>query len=437
MAVRFRNRRDAGRRLATRMRALADERPVVLGLPRGGVPIAYEVARALDAPLDVLVVRKIGVPSQPELGVGAIGEGGTRVLNPRVLAAAGITEQQLAAVEARERREIERRAHVYRGGRPLIPLVGRTVIIVDDGLATGGTALAAIKTALALGARRVVLAVPVAAPDSLHALEGQAEVIALHTPSTLRSVGEWYEDFRQTTDDEVCELLREASAGTGVSSSVPAHDDEVTIETDGVRLGGRLRVPADAIGVVVFAHGSGSSRHSPRNVAVARVLQDAGLATLLFDLLTPVEAQDRAKVFDIELLARRLLGATRWLREQPAVGTLPVGYFGASTGAGAALWAAAEPGAEIGAIVSRGGRPDLAGPRLAGVRAPTLLIVGSLDEAVLDLNRRAARHLAAEHQLAVVPGASHLFEEPGTLGEAARLAADWFARYLRAAGTTA
>jgi putative phosphoribosyl transferase len=183
---------------------------------------------------------------------------------------------------------------------------------------------------------------------------------------------------------------------------------------------------------VVFAHGSGSSRHSARNRYVASVLNQARLGTLLFDLLTAEEEVDRANVFDIALLARRLTGATGWLRAQPGTARLPVGYFGASTGAAAALLAAAEPGADIAAVVSRGGRPDLASPRLGLVRAPTLLIVGGNDEAVLALNRRAQAELRCENDLAVVPGATHLFEEPGTLAAAAALARDWFTGHLPA-----
>jgi putative phosphoribosyl transferase len=182
----------------------------------------------------------------------------------------------------------------------------------------------------------------------------------------------------------------------------------------------------------VFAHGSGSSRHSPRNRYVADVLNRAGLGTLLFDLLTPAEEHDRANVFDIGLLANRLVGVTGWLRTQPVAGTLSIGYFGASTGAAAALWAAAEHRADIAAVVSRGGRPDLAAPRLNEVTAPTLLIVGGHDDVVLDLNRRAQAQLRCESRLAVVPGASHLFEEPGTLQAAAELARDWFTSHLAA-----
>jgi putative phosphoribosyl transferase len=181
---------------------------------------------------------------------------------------------------------------------------------------------------------------------------------------------------------------------------------------------------------VVFAHGSGSGRHSLRNRYVADVLNAAGLATLLFDLLTPEEELHRPNVFDIGLLARRLAGVTGWLRAQPRAAQAVIGYFGASTGAAAALWAAAQPGTDIAAIVSRGGRPDLARPRLAAVTAPTLLIVGGHDEVVLDLNRRAQAELRCENHLAVVPGATHLFQEPGTLAAAAGLARDWFVSHL-------
>ncbi len=200
------------------------------------------------------------------------------------------------------------------------------------------------------------------------------------------------------------------------------------------RAGGDLTLPANARGVVAFAHGSGSSRHSPRNRFVAHVLNQAGLATLLFDLLTrdeeSVDAVTAELRFDIELLAARLVQATDWLVQQPQVQTLQVGYFGASTGAAAALVAAAEVPHHLGAVVSRGGRPDLAGPSLARVQAPTLLIVGGDDTPVIELNLRAMEQLRCEKRLAIVPGATHLFEEPGTLEHAARLAREWFETHL-------
>ena len=205
-----------------------------------------------------------------------------------------------------------------------------------------------------------------------------------------------------------------------------------TISIPPVGLEGILTIPAGAGGVVLFAHGSGSSRLSPRNNYVAEALRKVGLATLMFDLLTEAEAADRAKVFDIGLLAERLLHATDWVREDAESGVLRIGYFGASTGAGAALVADSLTKAEIGAIVSRGGRPDLAEDALTKVRAPTLLIVGSLDTMVLELNQAALARLDCERQLAVVPGATHLFEEPGTLDQVIALAQKWFTDHLTA-----
>lgn len=199
-------------------------------------------------------------------------------------------------------------------------------------------------------------------------------------------------------------------------------------------LAGTLVLPEGAHGVVLFAHGSGSSRLSPRNRAVAEALHARGLGTLLFDLLSEGEARLRARVFDVPLLAARLLQATAWVTRQPEAAGLPVGYFGASTGAAAALVAAAAGEHEIGAVVSRGGRPDLAGDSLVAVRAPTLLVVGSLDPTVLELNRQALAALRCEKELAIVRGATHLFEEPGTLDEVMVLAGDWFVRHLVTGG---
>jgi len=441
----FADRADAGRRLAARLEHLRGEPVVVLGLPRGGVPVALEVARALGAPLDVIVVRKLGVPYQPELGMGAVGEDGVRVINHEVVLAARVPADELAAVQAREQAQVDARTARYRARRPREPLAGQTAVVVDDGIATGSTARAACQVARAHGAARVVLAVPVAPRGWQARIAGAAdELVCVHTPGDFFAIGQFYADFSQTTDDEVIACLQRAAAQASrlpaapaaaadppaPDGDLPAARGEVEPAAGEVRLAGYLTVPENAAGIVVFAHGSGSSRHSPRNRFVARVLTEAGLGTLLFDLLTPEEELDRANVFDIGLLARRLTQVTGWLRTQPRAAGAAVGYFGASTGAAAALWAAAEPGAGIAAVVSRGGRPDLARPRLAAVPAPTLLIVGGNDDVVLDLNRRAQAELRCENHLAVVPGATHLFEEPGTLDAAAALARDWFLSHL-------
>jgi putative phosphoribosyl transferase len=228
-----------------------------------------------------------------------------------------------------------------------------------------------------------------------------------------------------------------------MEDTMPRHADaRATSESVHVPVGDRwltgdLGVPVPVHGLVVFAHGSGSSRHSPRNRQVAQALHALGLGTLLFDLLSADEAADRANVFDIGLLSTRLSSATAWLRTQPEAAGLPIGYFGASTGAAAALSAAAEPDNEIGAVVSRGGRPDLAIDRLGRVRTPTLLIVGSDDDVVLELNRQAAARMPCERKIEIVLGATHLFEEPGALEAVARLAGAWFVRHLAPSASAA
>ncbi|MFI1379585.1 phosphoribosyltransferase family protein [Embleya sp. NPDC020886] len=426
----FRDRLEAGRILADRLGYLKGEDVVVLGLPRGGVPVAAEVAEVLAAPLDVCLVRKLGVPHQPELAMGAIGEDGVRVVDPGLVRRVGVTDAALAAVEERERRTLAERARSYRGSRPPVDIAGRTVVLVDDGVATGATARAACRVARDRRAARIVLAVPVAPSDVVERMGKDAdEVVCPHPVVDFLAVGQFYTDFSQTSDGEVVACLEQAAADAPHPPVSDTGDVEMAI--GGVRLGGRLRVPDGAAGIVVFAHGSGSSRHSPRNRFVADALTEAGVGTLLFDLLSDEEEQDRANVFDIELLARRLAGATDWLRARDEGRRRPVGYFGASTGAAAALWAAAEPDSRIAAVVSRGGRPDLAGARLPSVTAPTLLIVGGDDHLVLDLNRQAQQHLRCANELAIVPGATHLFAEPGTLEAATALAEDWFLARLR------
>jgi putative phosphoribosyl transferase len=395
--------------------------------------VAFEVAKALDAPLDVIVVRKLGVPFQPELAMGAIGEGGARVLDPQVISAARITSEDLAMVENKERERLGQRLDRYRRGRRRTDLHGRTAIVVDDGIATGSTARVACHVARELGAARVILAVPVAPPRSADSFREADDVVCLITPRDFQAVGSYYQDFSPTEDEEVVRLLDAARSRHRIRNHDAADEEanvEVEITAGQVQLRGSLHLPAGCEGAVLFAHGSGSSRHSPRNRFVASVLQDAGFGTLLMDLLTPSEEVNRANVFDISLLGQRLALATRWLRTRQHGWSGRIGYFGASTGAAAALWAAAEPQADIAAVVSRGGRPDLAGARLVTVQAPTLLIVGGADTQVLALNRQAMRQMRAPTRLEIVPGATHLFEEPGTLAQAADLAASWFSRYL-------
>lgn len=211
MTVIFRNRADAGRELALRLNYLCGQNVVVLGLPRGGVPVAYEVAEKLNTPLDVIVVRKLGLPFQPELAMGAVGEGGVLVTNEEIVRMTNISRDEFAFVEDRERGEVERRAKLFRDARPALSLANRIALILDDGIATGSTAQAACRVARALGATKVLLAVPVGSVEATELLKNAAdEVICLHTPRTFSAVGEWYQDFSATSDEEVIDLLRKA-----------------------------------------------------------------------------------------------------------------------------------------------------------------------------------------------------------------------------------
>ncbi len=440
----FRDRIDAGRRLAGLLAPYAgDPEVLVLALPRGGVPVAAEVARALAAPFDAFPVRKLGVPGIPEMAMGALAAEGVVALTDYVIQYLGVPGHVVERVIAREVRELERRERTYRGNRPPPEVRGRTVILVDDGLAMGASLRAAALALRRQHPKRIVGAVPVAWRSSCAELQADLDgLVAVATLEPFHTVSHWYQDFTPTTDAEVCALL-------GVTQPIRGGLDEATdldggmartvsIPVGAAAIQGDLRLPGRAGSVVAFAHGSGSSRRSYRNRFTAGVLEEEGFGTLVLDLLTAKEqAEDAATArlrFDVHVLAERLGGAMDWLLVEGPLPSPGLALVGASTGAAAALVTAAERAGLVHAVVSRGGRPDLAGPALARVKAPTLLIVGGLDGEVLALNQNAMARMVGEVRLAIVPGAGHVFDEPGTLGEAARLTTEWLRRWLPSGG---
>lgn len=423
----FSNRQHAGQLLGEKLLEYKSLSPVILALPRGGVPVAAEIATILNVPIEVLIIRKIGHPFQSELAVGAICEDEYPIWSEQILSRAGLEPDDLNNTLKKEKNKIRQQIETFREGRRLPSLTKKIVIIVDDGLATGATMLAAVKYLKKKGVAKIIVAVPVGAGSSARQLRNKVdELIILEEREDLRSVGEWYGDFSQVSDQEVVELLKmNQKKNTNKTIS------DLKIPIDQVILDGDLTTFPSMKALIIFSHGSGSSRKSPRNQMVARQLNNAGFGTLLFDLLTDAEAVNRKNVFDIEFLSNRLVSVTQWLRKRPDVKNLNLGYFGASTGAAAAIQAAAKlPGLHrVYAIVSRGGRPDLAGSALKVVTAPTLLLVGSKDVEVMELNRQS-QGLLSNSKLSIIPGATHLFEEPGTLDEVSKQAAKWFEDHL-------
>jgi putative phosphoribosyl transferase len=429
LSLPFANREDAAHQLAAALQHHAGTNPLVLAIPRGGVPIGRIIADALGGELDVVLVRKIGAPGNPEFAIGAVDEHGNVMLSEH-LEWVGADAAYVREEAARQLEVIRARRARYATQQAQSPPAGRTVIVVDDGLATGATMTAALDAIRAHRPKRLICAVPIAARDSLANVADHAdETVCLATPEPFRAVGHFYREFSSVDEDDVITLLRQRRP-TEEALAAP-HARLVHVRSGSVTVEGDMVLPENARGLVLFAHGSGSSRHSPRNRYVARVLNRLGFGTLLFDLLTPGEDEDVHTRFDIALLTTRLNAALDWALREPATSALPVGLFGASTGAAAALRVAARRPESVRAVVSRGGRPDMAGmTELSMVSAPTLLIVGSHDHEVLALNRGAQSHMPGSATVAVIPGATHLFEEPGTLEQAAATAGDWFAKWL-------
>jgi len=424
----FRDRVEAGEALAAKLESLNLGRNIcVLALPRGGIPLGAVVASTLQCQLDMLFIKKIGAPHHEELAIGAVSESGT-IWQKETLDFLNIPRDVQQQLAREKQKELKAQLLKWRKGRKPIDVKGMTAIVVDDGLATGTTMRAALDFLKTQTPKRIVVAVPVASHVAAEDVSKECDdFVTLEIPEPFFSVGQWYQDFTQVTDDEVERALTQ----TGKAG---LFDHSVIIPHNNLLFEGRLIIPENAKGLVIFAHGSGSTHTSPRNQKVSSALNRIGLATLLFDLLTPDESTDRRNVFDIPLLVERLRNATSWALKQEQLKDLPVAFFGASTGAAAAL-GAASGNDKIKSVVSRGGRPDLAGEYLKDVSAKVLLIVGGEDREVIALNQHAKLGLY-KCELVIVPGAGHLFEEGNTLDEVVEYASNWFLQTLTRADVT-
>jgi len=429
----FQNREEAGRLLAEKLMDYRDDPDaIVLAIPRGGVPVAYQVASRLNLPLDVIVIKKIGFPGNEEFAIGAAGLGGV-YLNQKIIDTYKVSQSYIATQVKLRQEEVKERLRLLRGSEEPVPVQGKTVIVIDDGIATGATVRMALDLLRRQSPKALVVATPVAPAGTADEFGEFADrFICLSEPVLFGAIGQFYADFSQVDEEIARHLLAAQSLRMDRLHSHALN--AVDIHMDGVSTHGILTRPEGARGIVLFAHGSGSGRFSPRNQFVAKQLVDAGLATLLVDLLTEDEEREDLQTgrlrFDIPFLAERLAQIAAWVKASPETRGLQIGYFGASTGAAAALTVAAENPDEVFAVVSRGGRPDLADAVLDQVRTPTVLIVGGDDGVVVDFNRLALEKLAGEKKIEIFAGATHLFEEPGALAQVARLAAEWFQKHL-------
>ncbi|WP_047868316.1 phosphoribosyltransferase family protein [Nocardiopsis sp. RV163] len=432
----FADRSEAGRRLAERVRPFAVDEPLVLALPRGGVPVGAELALRLGADFDVLMVRKIGLPGHPEMGVGAVAEDGRVLYDDRALARLHVPRQALSDTVAAERDELDRRRRVYRGERPPPRIAGRDCVVVDDGVATGGTARAALRMVRQAGPARLVLAVPVASPEAVALLREEADaLVVLSAPDNFRAVGEWYRDFGQLSDDHVTAILAE-NAHARSRSGRTRH---VRVPVAGVHLDGDLTVPAETRGAVVLAAGEGLADERWRSVA--SVLGQTGYATLLMDLLTERErssgtAPDAATGAGADELGERLGAAAAWLRRTADTADEPLGLLASGEASASALVAAARYPRDVAAVVAHGGRIDVAEASLPDVRVPVLVLLEGDDSFLRELGEWTRARIGGSTDLRVVSGAERLLHDSREWRRVAAEALDWFDRHLdaRAAG---
>ena len=434
----FQDRTDAGGRLAERLERFRDSQAVVLAVPSGGVVVATEVARSLGLRMDLIVVRAVRLERDPGLVLAVVAEGGEQLIDEDAVDSVEAARSELWTALAAERAELARRVDLYRLRRFHVDLHGFTAIVVVDVLADVLVAALACRVARLRGARRVVLAAPIGTSDIFTELEEHAdEVTLLESPDEVGDPRDHFATFDPVPDAVVLDHLDASVERDGVADpplTAVDHMSDLEVEpvvilSDGAALRGIVMLPRFATGVVVFTHGAGSGADSPRDEVVATALAEVGIASVRFDLLTEFELYRKLEISD-RVMTDRLTGAVAWVRRQEAFRGLPIGLNGANSGIRAVLALAAEPGAAITAIVSRGGRPDELALGIDEVVAPSLFIVGGADETILEANRSAATRIDAPCEISVIPGASHRFVEPGALEMVAEITRDWFFTWM-------
>lgn len=434
----FHDRTDAGQQLVGQLERFRGSEAVVLAVPSGGVVVGSEVAKGLDLRMDVVVVRAVRLMRDQSLALAAVAEGGEQIIDDDAVAAMEATPSELWSALGSERAELARRVELYRLRRFHVDLHGFIAIVVIDVLSDPLLAELACRVARLRGARRVVLAAPIGTADIFTELEEHAdEITLLESPEEVGDPTNHFQKFAPVSDSVVLDHLDASVVRDGEPDpplTAVDHVSDLRVEavvmlSDGAALRGIVMLPHLATGVVIFVHGAGSDAGSPRDEVVATALAEVGIASLRFNLLTEFE-QYRKLEIDARSMVERLAGVIAWVRRQVDLRGLPLGLNGANSGIIGVLALAAEPGADIVAIVSRGGRPDEFAVGIGEVITPALFIVGGADESILEANRATAMLIDAPSEISVIPGASHQFIEPGSMEMVADITRDWFFNWM-------
>ncbi len=434
----FLDRTDAGRQLAGQLERFRGSDAVVLAVPNGGVVVGTEVAIALGLRMDLVVVRAVRLERDRSLVLAAVSEGGEQIIDDDAIDAIGALPSELWSALGSERAELARRVELYRLRRFHVDLHGCIAILVIDMLTDPLVAQLACRVARLRGARRVVLAAPIGTADIFTELVEHAdEITLLESPDEVGDPIDCFEEAPAVSDAVVLDhldasVVRDGEPDPPLTSVDHVSDlrvEAVVMLSDGAALRGIVMLPQLATGVVVFVHGAGSDATSPRDEVVATALAEVGIASVRFDLLTEFERYRKLQI-DTRTMVDRLTGVIAWTRRQVDLRGLPLGLNGANSGIIGVLALAAEPGADIVAIVSRGGRPDEFSTGVHDVITPALFIVGGADESILEANRATAMLIDAPSELSVIPGASHRFVEPGAMDMVAEITRDWFFTWM-------
>jgi putative phosphoribosyl transferase len=435
-SARYRDRVEAGRRLGEALGPYRGQDLLVLGIPRGGVPVAVEVARALDAELDIVVARKLGAPGQPELAIGAVTANGGQYLNEEYIGYLGVTPEYVARETERKMAEAREREEHLRAGQPMARIRDRVVIVVDDGLATGATMRAALRSVRKGGPAQLVMAVPVGALESCRAMQAEADVVlCLSQPPQFRAVGLHYDRFDPVEETAVRRMLEEARVERS-RRAAPAGGSQRSIDFPftndlGQRLAGTLELPADAapVPVVIFAHGMGSGRMSHRNREIAGRLLIEGIGAFLIDFTGHGDSEGRMEQATVERMVADLSSAIEAVRQHAAVDATRIGVSGSSSGGVVALVLTAGD-ERVKALVLRSVPAHGLEHIAPHVRVPTLVIAGEQDWPIVRDDEALTALIGGEHRFVVIPEAGHLFEGPGQSVKVADLSAKWFADQL-------